>query len=39
MKHEVRKNIYFDHFPPKTKLGILAAAWDEVSLLCPVEGE
>ena len=36
---EVRKNIYFDHFPPKTKLGISAAAWDEVSHLCPVEGE
>ena len=33
------KYIYFDHFPPKTKLGILATAWDEVSPLYPVEGE
>ena len=31
------KYIYFDHFPPKTKLGISAIAWDEVSLLIPLK--
>ena len=37
--NRLHENLYFDHSPPKTKLGILATAWDEVSPLYPVEGE